>query len=180
SIICSFIPLRLNASSLYLSDSTFRTGHFLSVTFLSQPNRIFPTLRIVNSELKNKLLALERIDSIDTSDARLLNLKFELLKDVALQLVEEIESYSSLRAVNLSRGISLPDELRGFETHLIQSALERTGGHQTRAAQLLGINLTTLHNKLKRLDIDLNMLVEAPIIHEDAFYSHTPNEAPFI
>jgi len=46
----------------------------------------------VNSELKNKLLALERIDSINTSDARLLNLKLELLKDVALQLVEEIES----------------------------------------------------------------------------------------
>jgi DNA-binding NtrC family response regulator len=121
----------------------------------------------VNSELKNKLLALERIDSINTSDARLLNLKLELLKDVALQIVEEIESYDSLRTVNLSRGISLPDELRGFESHLIQSALERTGGHQTKAAQLLGINLTTLHNKLKRLNISPEPVVEAPILHED-------------
>ena len=121
----------------------------------------------MNSELKNKLLALERIDSINTSDARLLNLKLELLKDVALQIVEEIESYDSLRTVNLSRGISLPDELRGFESHLIQSALERTGGHQTKAAQLLGINLTTLHNKLKRLNISPEPVVEAPILHED-------------
>ena len=131
----------------------------------------------MNSELKNKLLALERIDSINTSDARLLNLKLELLKDVALQIVEEIESYDSLRTVNLSRGISLPDELRGFETHLIQSALERTGGHQTKAAQLLGINLTTLHNKLKRLNISPEPVVEAPILHEDRPLDISPSES---
>ena len=121
----------------------------------------------MDPELKKKLHALERIERINTSDARLLNLKFELLKDIALQLVEEIESFGSLRTVNLSRGISLPDELRAFETHLIQSALERTGGHQTKAAHLLGINLTTLHNKLKRLNISPERIVDAPIIHED-------------
>ena len=109
----------------------------------------------MDSDLQKKLVALERIEKIktNTSDTRLLNLKFELLKDVALQLVEEIESLGSIRSVNLSRGISLPEELRAFEVHLIQSALERTGGHQTNAAHLLGINLTTLHNKLKRLNI---------------------------
>jgi len=121
----------------------------------------------MDSELQKKLHALERIEKINTSDARLLNLKFELLKDIALQLVEEIESFGSLRSVNISRGISLPDELRAFEVHLIQSALERTGGHQTKAAQLLGINLTTLHNKLKRLNISIEDTVDAPIIHED-------------
>jgi DNA-binding NtrC family response regulator len=57
--------------------------------------------------------------------------------------------------------------MRRFEVHLIQSALERTGGHQTRAAQMLGINLTTLHNKLKRLDISPNIRVDAPVLHED-------------
>ena len=121
----------------------------------------------MDSNLQKKLVALERIEKINTSDARLLNLKFELLKEVALQLVEEIESFGSIRSVNLSRGISLPDEIRAFETHLIQSALERTGGHQTNAAQLLGINLTTLHNKLKRLNISAEPVVNAPIIHED-------------
>jgi DNA-binding NtrC family response regulator len=121
----------------------------------------------MDSELKNKLVALERIEKINTSDSRLLNLKFDLLKEVALQLVEEIESFGSIRSVNLSRGISLPEELRAFEVHLIQSALERTGGHQTNAALLLGINLTTLHNKLKRLNISPEPVIAAPVIHED-------------
>ena len=85
----------------------------------------------IDRELKDKLQALERIDQINSADVRLLELKFELLHDISLQLVEEIESLGSVRTVNLSRGISLPDEIRAFETHLIQSALERTGGHQT-------------------------------------------------
>src|SRR5262245_592383 len=118
----------------------------------------------IDRELKDKLQALERIDQINSADVRLLELKFELLHDISLQLVEEIESLGSVRTVNLSRGISLPDEIRAFETHLIQSALERTGGHQTKAAQLLGINLTTLHNKLKRLNISPEPVVEAPIL----------------
>jgi DNA-binding NtrC family response regulator len=139
--------------------------------------RKFPTLKIVNAELQDKLHALERIEKINSSDAGLLILKFDLLKDVALQLVEEIESYSSLRTVNLSRGISLPDELRAFETHLIQSALERTGGHQTKAAQMLGINLTTLHNKLKRLNISPGPVVEAPILHEDLPLGISPSDS---
>jgi DNA-binding NtrC family response regulator len=108
---------------------------------------------------------------------RLLELKFELLHDVALQLVDEIESLGTVRTVNLSRGISLPDEIRAFETHLIQSALERTGGHQTRAAQLLGINLTTLHNKLKRLNISPEPVVEAPVLHEDLAIGLSPSES---
>ena len=51
---------------------------------------------------------------------------------------------------------------------LVKSALERTGGHQTRAAQLLGINLTTLHNKLKRLEISPDVRADAPVLHEDS------------
>jgi DNA-binding NtrC family response regulator len=131
----------------------------------------------LDPELKDKLRALERIDQINSADVRLLELKFELLHDVALQLVDEIESLGTVRTVNLSRGISLPDEIRAFETHLIQSALERTGGHQTRAAQLLGINLTTLHNKLKRLNISPEPVVEAPVLHEDLAIGLSPSES---
>jgi len=131
----------------------------------------------IDRELKDKLQALERIDQINSADVRLLELKFELLHDISLQLVEEIESLGSVRTVNLSRGISLPDEIRAFETHLIQSALERTGGHQTKAAQLLGINLTTLHNKLKRLNISPEPVVEAPILHEDLPLGFSPSES---
>jgi DNA-binding NtrC family response regulator len=92
------------------------------------------------------------------------------MKEIALALVEEIEALDYVRSVNISRGINLHEEMRMFEVHLVQSALERTGGHQTKAAQLLGINLTTLHNKLKRLSISPDNLVDAPVIHEDAIH----------
>jgi DNA-binding NtrC family response regulator len=117
--------------------------------------------------LKNKLKILDSLSLYEESDAAVFKRKLDVLKEIALALVEELESLESVRSVNLRRGINLPDEMRRFEVHLIQSALERTGGHQTRAAQLLGINLTTLHNKLKRLDISPNIRVDAPVLHED-------------
>jgi DNA-binding NtrC family response regulator len=125
-------------------------------------------MRKKNASLKDKLEILHNLMVCEEVDERVFRQKLEALKDVALMLVEEIEALDYVRSINISRGISLPDELRMFEVHLIQSALERTGGHQTRAAQLLGINLTTLHNKLKRMNISPDSLVNAPILHEDA------------
>lgn len=120
-----------------------------------------------SSHLKNKLKLLDTLSLYEESDAQVFKSKLDVLKEIVFALVEEIESLEAVRAVNLRRGINLPDELRHFEIHLIQSALERTGGHQTRAAQLLGINLTTLHNKLKRLEISPHIRVDAPVLHED-------------
>lgn len=119
------------------------------------------------SHLKSKLKLLDTLSLYEESDAQVFKRKLDVLKEIAFALVEEIESLEAVRTVNLRRGINLPDEMRHFEIHLIQSALERTGGHQTRAAQLLGINLTTLHNKLKRLEISPNIRVDAPVLHED-------------
>lgn len=117
--------------------------------------------------LRNKLKVLESIDVYEESDVQIFKTKIQVLKQVALALIDEIEALEFVRSVNLRRGISLPEEMRQFEIHLIQSALERTGGHQTRAARLLGINLTTLHNKLKRLEISPDVRVDAPVLHED-------------
>lgn len=121
-----------------------------------------------DENLKDKIDILKSLDDCEEIDAKVFKQKLETLKDVALLLVEEIGALEYVRSVNLSRGINLHEEMRMFEIHLIQSALERTGGHQTRAAQLLGINLTTLHNKLKRLNISPQNPVNAPVIHEDA------------
>ena len=41
--------------------------------------------------------------------------------------------------IDLSRGISFYDEVNRFQIELIRRALEITGGHQSRAAKLLGI-----------------------------------------
>ncbi len=117
--------------------------------------------------LRNRVKVLESISVYEESDVQVFRTKLQVLKEIAIALIEEVEALEFVRSVNLRRGISLPEEIRHFEIHLIQSALERTGGHQTRAAQLLGINLTTLHNKLKRLEISPDVRADAPVLHED-------------
>lgn len=117
--------------------------------------------------LYEKLGLLQSLDECETEDAKIFKQKLKVMKEIALALVEEIEALGYVRSVNISRGINLHEEMRVFEIHLVQSAFERTGRHQTRAAKLLGINLTTLHNKLKRLNISPETLVNAPILHED-------------
>lgn len=62
------------------------------------------------------------------------------------------ESYSS--NVDMDDEEELPEFprggiLEGMERHLIQKILNQTGGHQERAAQLLGISRRTLSRKLK-------------------------------
>ena len=118
--------------------------------------------------LRDKVKVLDSISVYEESDLQVLRTKLQVLKEIAIALIEEVEALEFVRSVNLRRGINLPEELRHFEIHLIQSALERTGGHQTRAAQLLGINLTPLHNKLKRLEISPDVRVNAPVLHEDS------------
>jgi DNA-binding NtrC family response regulator len=63
---------------------------------------------------------------------------------------------ASISAVqNIGRGVNFYDEVRRFEVDLIQRALEQTGGHQSRAARLLGMNATTLNSKIKTYNINL-------------------------
>src|SRR5688500_2826318 len=63
---------------------------------------------------------------------------------------------ASVGAVHdLGRGINFYDEVRRFEIDLIRRALEQTGGHQSRAARLLGMNATTLNSKIKTYNINL-------------------------
>lgn len=55
--------------------------------------------------------------------------------------------------LDLSRGISFYDEVSRFEVELIRRALDLTGGHQSKAAKLLGMNNTTLNSKIKVYNI---------------------------
>ncbi|GMV43225.1 MAG: hypothetical protein AMXMBFR64_49410 [Myxococcales bacterium] len=50
-------------------------------------------------------------------------------------------------------GLSLPDALGQLELSLIRQALRRSGGNKSVAASLLGINRTTLVEKIKRLPV---------------------------
>ncbi len=55
--------------------------------------------------------------------------------------------------VDIGRGVNFYDEVRRFEIEIIRRALEQTGGHQSRAARLLGMNATTLNSKIKTYNI---------------------------
>ena len=55
--------------------------------------------------------------------------------------------------VDIARGVNFYDEVKKFEIDLINRALEQTGGHQSRASQLLGLNATTLNSKIKTYNL---------------------------
>jgi len=59
--------------------------------------------------------------------------------------------------IDISRGVNFYDQVRRFETDLIRRALDQTGGHQSRAARLLGLNATTLNSKIKSYNILLRI-----------------------
>lgn len=63
------------------------------------------------------------------------------------------ESEGASSETDLSRGVNFYEEVRRFETDLLRRALEQTGGHQSRAARLLGLNATTLNSKIKTYNI---------------------------
>lgn len=98
-------------------------------------------------------LAAEQNGPVD--EASLSN-HVEILKDLAQALIREIDRLRNAQLPEVERGIDFYAEVERFEINLIRSALERTGGHQTRAARLLGINITTLNHKIKHYKIELD------------------------
>jgi DNA-binding NtrC family response regulator len=77
----------------------------------------------------------------------------EGLTSLASELLEEVEALLPPASFNVKNGIDFYQEVERFEIELIQRALDRTGGHQTRAAYLLKIKVTTLNSKIKRYNI---------------------------
>lgn len=71
--------------------------------------------------------------------------------ELAHTLLNESEGFSE--DIDISRGVNFYDEVRKFEVDLIRRALDQTGGHQSRAARLLGLNATTLNSKIKSYNI---------------------------
>jgi len=65
------------------------------------------------------------------------------------------EGAGASASIDVGRGVNFYDEVRRFEIDLIRRALDQTGGHQSRAARLLGMNPTTLNSKIKTYNINL-------------------------
>jgi transcriptional regulator with PAS, ATPase and Fis domain len=96
--------------------------------------------------------------------------RLNTLREVALTLLREVESLRVSQSDNGKRRVKLHDEVQRFEVDLIRSALGRTGGNQTRAAQLLGVKITTLNTKIKRFKIE-------PVGYESGLETFNEQEA---
>jgi DNA-binding NtrC family response regulator len=70
---------------------------------------------------------------------------------LAFELMQKAEGASA--NIGIGRGVNFYDEVKRFEIDLIRRALDQTGGHQSRAARLLGLNATTLNSKIKSYNI---------------------------
>ena len=74
------------------------------------------------------------------------------LREAAITLLREVESLAS-KQPHSNGNLGLQEEVQRYETELIREALQRTHGNQRRAAKLLGVKVTTLNCKIKRLGI---------------------------
>lgn len=79
----------------------------------------------------------------------------DTLREAAITLLREVESLASQQEPQPVR-LGLQEEVQRYETELIREALQRTRGNQRRAAKLLGVKVTTLNCKIKRLGIHTN------------------------
>ena len=83
--------------------------------------------------------------------------KLDAVRILAMALVRALESGSE-GDPGRGVGINLRDEVQRFEANLIKSALAYTGGRQRRAARLLGINVSTMNERIKRYKLNLTEL----------------------
>lgn len=77
----------------------------------------------------------------------------DYLREVTVALLDEVKSLSHLKTLDVENGIDFDQEIKRFEIHLIERALEQTNGNQLRASRLLNIKATTLNEKIKRYGI---------------------------
>ncbi|PYS88853.1 MAG: hypothetical protein DMF62_08720 [Acidobacteria bacterium] len=74
--------------------------------------------------------------------------------ELAANMIQQTEGASG--DIDIARGVNFYEEVKRFEIDLICRALDQTGGHQSRAARLLGLNATTLNSKIKTYAIQLD------------------------
>jgi transcriptional regulator with GAF, ATPase, and Fis domain len=77
------------------------------------------------------------------------------LREAALTLLREVETLTRQQEPQINGKLGLQEEVQRYECELIRQALQRTHGNQRRAAKLLGVKVTTLNCKIKRLGIQM-------------------------
>lgn len=88
-----------------------------------------------------------------------------LLKDMAaaLSTAAEFLEGGGVGVPDPSGGVEFYEEVSRFESGLIRRALSQTYGNQKKAAELLGVNHTTLHTMMRRYGIDPSVFKQQQI-----------------
>ncbi|HEU4713513.1 MAG TPA: helix-turn-helix domain-containing protein [Pyrinomonadaceae bacterium] len=107
----------------------------------------------MNSESTLETALNNNTSTPETNGDGTVEVRLNTLRETVLQLLDEVESLSISRPIDIKRGARFSDEVRQFEVNLIRTALGRTSGSQIRAARLLGLKPTTLNAKIKRYNI---------------------------
>jgi DNA-binding NtrC family response regulator len=89
------------------------------------------------------------------------------LREAAMTLLREVESLASQQEPPTTQRLGLQEEVQRYESELIRDALHRTRGNQRRAAKLLGVKVTTLNCKIKRLGLQQAVSHDLPDLNED-------------
>jgi DNA-binding NtrC family response regulator len=89
------------------------------------------------------------------------------LREAAMTLLREVESLASQQEPPSTQRLGLQEEMQRYESELIRDALHRTRGNQRRAAKLLGVKVTTLNCKIKRLRLQESASQDLQDLNQD-------------
>lgn len=78
-----------------------------------------------------------------------------IVKQLLNKLLNELETVNENERVKLDDNFNLYEQMKNFEMDIIRQALFLTDNNQRLAAQMLGINYTTLNAKMKRFGIGM-------------------------
>ncbi len=113
-------------------------------------NKNLPFLATNRSkEIENTSLSLLKENSLEALET----LTLLVMREIAVLKVAQ----ANFNFGDVGQKISFEDVVQNFEIGLIRNALVNSNGSQTKAAELLGIKLTTLNQKIKRYGISLGL-----------------------
>ncbi|HLM61461.1 MAG TPA: helix-turn-helix domain-containing protein [Pyrinomonadaceae bacterium] len=81
------------------------------------------------------------------------------LRQTTLLLWHDLMTLESYYCLEIQDRVDFFEEVCRFETRLIKRALLHAGGSQRKTARLLGINISTLNNKIKRYRIPVKAVL---------------------
>ncbi|MBM3804638.1 MAG: sigma-54-dependent Fis family transcriptional regulator [Acidimicrobiia bacterium] len=117
---------------------------------LGSKNEIDVDVRIVAATNKQPLKAVESGELRNVVERSLIVCDKDLIEEKHLPVLEQREVAPSANSVAIPVGTTVAEA----EKQLIYKTLEFTDNNKTRAAEILGVSLKTLHNKLNLYDAE--------------------------